>query len=481
MESGAPTLRIRARVVFSMKARLETIVSRVFYLNKQRKYLSATFVPSYPYVLTPQFSIASWFDHSRDLLQMINHFRAFMQQPMFGVGHSMGACQLVHLSLMHPRLFESLVLIDPVIQRYTFGKGKKTPAHASAFRKDRWISRTTAADYCSRSDFYQSWDPRVLKRWIEYGFRELPTELYPEGREDSVGNVSIGTSSSAGLESGGSGDGRMQVQEQPVTLTTSRHQEVFTFARPIFPPSSLFNPTSRSSSSSSPVTSPSLLPSSSVSRSLSTSVASVATSISTSSPLSSSISNPPDLDPAADDPHSIFYRPEPIQTFHQLSHLRPTVLYIFGARSEISTPSMRAEKMAVTGVGVGGSRGPVMTSKSTSENAPLISHASNGTGKPLSPNSDGTNPKRSEEIREIVISEGNAGHLVPFEQVTRVANEIAAWIGAPKTRRRWMENTEKEKREWFGLSKEERRQLADGFLDRLRKDGGTMVGMRSKL
>jgi alpha-beta hydrolase superfamily lysophospholipase len=36
----------------------------------------------------------SWFDHSRDLLHLINIFRAEMPRPLVGVGHSMGGCQL---------------------------------------------------------------------------------------------------------------------------------------------------------------------------------------------------------------------------------------------------------------------------------------------------------------------------------------------------------------------------------------------------
>lgn len=37
---------------------------------------------------------ASWFDHSRDLMCMINQFRGEMPQPIVGIGHSMGAGQL---------------------------------------------------------------------------------------------------------------------------------------------------------------------------------------------------------------------------------------------------------------------------------------------------------------------------------------------------------------------------------------------------
>ena len=37
---------------------------------------------------------ASWFDHSRDLLYMINQFKADMPRPLMGVAHSVGAGQL---------------------------------------------------------------------------------------------------------------------------------------------------------------------------------------------------------------------------------------------------------------------------------------------------------------------------------------------------------------------------------------------------
>ena len=52
-----------------------------------------------------------WFDHSRDLFLMVNHFRTSMPRPIVGVGHSMGGAQLANLSLIHPRLFTSLSLI----------------------------------------------------------------------------------------------------------------------------------------------------------------------------------------------------------------------------------------------------------------------------------------------------------------------------------------------------------------------------------
>lgn len=37
---------------------------------------------------------ASWFDHSRDLLALVNHFRDEMPYPLIGLGHSMGGAQM---------------------------------------------------------------------------------------------------------------------------------------------------------------------------------------------------------------------------------------------------------------------------------------------------------------------------------------------------------------------------------------------------
>lgn len=38
--------------------------------------------------------VASWNDHPRDLLHMINHFRKEMPRPLVGLGHSVGGSHL---------------------------------------------------------------------------------------------------------------------------------------------------------------------------------------------------------------------------------------------------------------------------------------------------------------------------------------------------------------------------------------------------
>ncbi|KAJ5905527.1 Abhydrolase domain-containing protein mpaH [Penicillium subrubescens] len=242
----------------------------------------------------------SWFDHPRDLLHLVNVKRAEMPRPIIGVGHSMGGAHLTQLSLMHPRLLHTLVLLDPVIQRQStqldimsMRERRRLIAKTtqlSTHRRDLWPSRQAAAEGFKRSPFYQAWDPRVLDRWVKYGLRDLPTAIHPLDPNTVVDK-----------------------KNPPVTLRTPLHQEVFTFSRPNY---------NHIPGSDKPV---------------------------------NRVTHP-DLD--ADHPDSYpFYRPEPARIFSQLPHLRPSVLYIFAGKSDMCLPDMMADKLATTGTGLGGSGG----------------------------------------------------------------------------------------------------------------------------
>lgn len=129
---------------------------------------------------------------------MINTFR--MPQPIMGMGHSFGANALTFAALQHPRLFNGLVLLDPVISSPSrrLERGQAMPAAASIRRRDVWPSREVARESFQRSKFYQSWDPRVLEKWIQYGLLKV------------------------------SKDG----PAEEVSLSTTKYQEIFTFLRP---------------------------------------------------------------------------------------------------------------------------------------------------------------------------------------------------------------------------------------------------------
>ncbi|KAG4255272.1 hypothetical protein FPRO04_03805 [Fusarium proliferatum] len=222
----------------------------------------------------------SWFDHARDMMNLINQHQRDIPHPIVGIGHSMGGTQLAQLALWHPRLLDSLVLIDPIIQ---IPNPSISLAGLSTKRRDIWSSREDAVARFKKSKFFQSWDPRVLDLWIEHGLRDVPTELYPK--------------------EGGSSPG------ERVTLTTSKHQELFSFVRPTYL-ARHWEPT-----------------------------------------------NDQDPEQNKDCPEYPFHRPEPPKIFRHLPELRPSTLFVFGKQSEFSSPERRQEKMLTTGTGVGGSGG----------------------------------------------------------------------------------------------------------------------------
>ena len=198
---------------------------------------------------------------------------------------------------MHPRLFASLVLLDPVIElgpTTQTDQGQKKAvsfdvAYASTYRRDIWPSREDAAKAFIKSPFYQKWDPRVLKLWIEHGLRRLPTAVHRQ-----------------------EGD----INAAPVTLTTTKHQEVWTFLRPNYEGNGV------------------------------------------GGSLRHNRLTHPDIDPSSLTLYP-FYRPESAATYQRLPVVRPPVFYIMGELSNISTAAERREKVKMTGIGPGGSGGAV--------------------------------------------------------------------------------------------------------------------------
>ncbi|OJJ82563.1 uncharacterized protein ASPGLDRAFT_67989 [Aspergillus glaucus CBS 516.65] len=129
----------------------------------------------------------SWYDHSRDVIHMINHFRDQMPRPIMGVGS---------LPLIHPRLFASLVLIEPHITDNPLAGDGPLFVAMSTKKRDVWPSREAAA--IQYRNLLKAWNPRVFQLWKEFGYRALPTAVYPEGPTDG---------------------------SCPVTLTTTKHEE----------------------------------------------------------------------------------------------------------------------------------------------------------------------------------------------------------------------------------------------------------------
>ena len=156
----------------------------------------------------------------------------------------------------------------------------------ATLRKDIWLSRAVVESSFRRNKAFQAWNSRVLDKYLKFALREVPTAIYSYPSVDG------------------------SVQKEAVTLTTTKHQEAWSYVRPHFEPQD-----------------------EEMSRLLS-----------------------PDLDPDGEGRHSS-HRAECISTLANLPHLRPNVLYIFGSQSPMSTEAEQIDKLFKTGKGVGGSGG----------------------------------------------------------------------------------------------------------------------------
>jgi hypothetical protein len=77
-------------------------------------------------------------------------------------------------------------------------------------RKDIWPNRSAAAASLVKGS--KGWDPRVVERMVKYGYRDLPTAIYPTLPTDTDTDPS----------------------NPPVTLTTTKHQDAITQLRANF-------------------------------------------------------------------------------------------------------------------------------------------------------------------------------------------------------------------------------------------------------
>lgn len=296
---------------------------------------------------------------------MINHFREEMPMPIVGIGHSLGGAQLVNLALIHPRLMTTLILLDPVIQKHASAPKGVNPAEASSFRRDIWPTKEDAIASFTKSKFYKSWDKRVLDAWINHGIRQTPTRLY-------------------------------SAEDGEVTLSTTKHQEVFTFLRPNFSPQT---PDGKSIVDRMEI---------------------------------------PDLD-ESDPVKNPFYRPEPSATLARLGHLRPSVFYIFGAESEMSSPEYQQQKLEITGRDTGGSGGVP----------------------------DG---------RVSSISLEGVGHLVAMEAVGQCADAASLWLGQEV--QLWRKQRQAYA-EWVLKNEDEKMVLSEEYKTRIK--GPTTRNLKGKL
>lgn len=153
-----------------------------------------------------------WFDGSRDLLHMINHFQELMPPPLVAMGLSWGCVSIVSLAVFHPRLFSYIVLIEPTftttpavrkIDRTDKGIDRSHRAVAMVKGRDLWPSLEDARNRLRATPHFGPFDSRVFERVIKYHLRPASPEM----------QANIGS-------------------PDAMTLTTPKSMEVSTIMRP---------------------------------------------------------------------------------------------------------------------------------------------------------------------------------------------------------------------------------------------------------
>lgn len=302
---------------------------------------------------------------------------------------------------MHPRLFTSLVLLEPVFDRSIHECQGPALARASTFRKDAWDSWEEAEAAARKSK--KGWDERVFRKWMEHGYPRVPSVPVSDSGDSIVPKSSKGDFDvydwlKQRELNGNSSPESSSSTPQPVTLKTSKHQEVFSYLRPNF------------------------LGVSAIGSDRQEHIFHVETETARAA------HDVPDLI-GPSDATTPFYRAEPVIAHTLLPHLRPSVLYIFGAKSPLATPALRLAKLKRTGVGFSGSGG-----------------AKNG------------------RVKEVVVPD--ATHLLPLEKVQECAEAIAEWLEGELGR--WVVEEKQMREDWDGKTVKEKTTVSKEWEERIR-------------
>lgn len=218
-----------------------------------------------------------------------------------GFGHSMGGTVLINLALLHPRLFTTVVAIEPII-KCDQKEQDFISSYSLSYKQDTWPSKEAADASVRRNPFYRGWDPRVVDLFLAHSMRPAaPTS----NKADSPSRPQKRNEAS-------------QTPSQPVTLKTTRDQETLSYARSAYP-------------------------------------ASRTQALHTWTPVRRTH---PDLGDERNRT-SAFHKPESYLTYLQLPFLRPSCHYIYGANTHLVTSQAeeRELKLKTSGTATGGSGG----------------------------------------------------------------------------------------------------------------------------
>lgn len=113
-----------------------------------------------------------WEDRSRDIEAVVEDvLQIFGNVFLIGVGHSMGSTALFRLAQLNPKMFDHLVLYEPILFPKEVTMRSSRLAEASAHRRAEFSSRTEALLLYSGKSFFKRFHPEVLFAYVQGAFQ----------------------------------------------------------------------------------------------------------------------------------------------------------------------------------------------------------------------------------------------------------------------------------------------------------------------
>lgn len=127
----------------------------------------------------PRFPVDdNWQNLVQELLEQLEAF----QQPIWGVGHSLGGMLHYHAALQRPELYRGVVMLDSPMPTWfdqaviwaakRFGFiDRLTPAGRTLGRREEFNSAEDAQRYFSSKPLFKRFDPDCLNAYVEHGLK----------------------------------------------------------------------------------------------------------------------------------------------------------------------------------------------------------------------------------------------------------------------------------------------------------------------
>ena len=132
--------------------------------------------------------------------QLIQHIEDNHQQPVIGLGHSLGAAITFFAAEKRPDLFSKIIIVEPPIfgirKRFLFWlftqigiADRFSPAGGAARRRDFFESRAAAYDALRHKSLFKYFDENCFQDYIDFGWKEVEngvTLAYPKQLEANL-------------------------------------------------------------------------------------------------------------------------------------------------------------------------------------------------------------------------------------------------------------------------------------------------------